>query len=393
MFLTLPSQHRATCRKGNKKASLTTLTITSRGLTSTFGAIMTSISATTSSTFTSPLQKLQDQLQAEVNSGAVSSSDQSALSSALNDINSSLQSGSASDSSGGSNSSPGALKSKIDGLIANGVSSGKLTSHKATELQRRFNAAFANVASRPPAAGGTHHRHPPPPPHPTPRRHRAQFPAVAAEFAVAPFTDLVGLKRHPPYRRRQQFVVPGASDQLSKLTPRPGGRRRRHEPAAAGSAIPHRGNPARLEWNRAAADALVPSHQPKKGRVMMMTDVMTKPHQLIASDRVEGTAVRRPNGERIGHIERLMIDKISGKVSYAILSFGGFLGIGTNLLPLPWGRLKYNPRFEAYELDIDDEELRRAPSFRADKDFDWGDRSQEAELHRYYGIPPYWGGF
>ena len=75
---------------------------------------------------------------------------------------------------------------------------------------------------------------------------------------------------------------------------------------------------------------------------MTMTDVMTKPHQLIASDRVEGTAVRRPNGERIGHIERLMIDKISGKVSYAMLSFGGFLGMGTSLLPLPWARLSYN---------------------------------------------------
>ena len=52
-----------------------------------------------------------------------------------------------------------------------------------------------------------------------------------------------------------------------------------------------------------------------------MTDVMTKPHQLIASDRIEGTAVRRPNGDRISHIERLMIDKISGKVSYAIPQF------------------------------------------------------------------------
>ena len=90
-----------------------------------------------------------------------------------------------------------------------------------------------------------------------------------------------------------------------------------------------------------------------------MTDVMTKPHQLIASDRVEGCAVRRPNGERIGHIERLMIDKITGKVSYAVLSFGGFLGMGTNLLPLPWARLNYSTKFEAYQLDIDDEELRR----------------------------------
>lgn len=124
-----------------------------------------------------------------------------------------------------------------------------------------------------------------------------------------------------------------------------------------------------------------------------MSDVMPRIHPLIASDRVEGTVVRRPNGDRIGHIERLMIDKASGKVAYAILSFGGFLGMGTSLLPLPWTRLNYNARVEAYELDIEDEELRAAPSFRADKDFDWGDRTQEAELHRYYGIPPYWGGF
>ncbi|WP_454620492.1 PRC-barrel domain-containing protein [Bradyrhizobium cenepequi] len=125
----------------------------------------------------------------------------------------------------------------------------------------------------------------------------------------------------------------------------------------------------------------------------MAAEASTNPHRLIASDRVEGTAVRRPNGEMIGHIERLMIDKVSGQVSYAVLSFGGFFGLGTNLIPLPWARLRYSTRFEAYELDISDEELKRAPSFRADKDFDWGDRSQEVELHRYYGIPPYWGGF
>ena len=124
-----------------------------------------------------------------------------------------------------------------------------------------------------------------------------------------------------------------------------------------------------------------------------MAEVLARPHPLIASDRVEGTVVRRPNGERLGHIERLMIDKLTGKVSYAILSFGGFLGLGSDLLPLPWGRLNYNTELEAYVLDIEDEELRSAPSFRADKDFDWGDRSLETELHRYYGVPPYWGCF
>ena len=99
----------------------------------------------------------------------------------------------------------------------------------------------------------------------------------------------------------------------------------------------------------------------------MAIEVMTRPHQLIASDRVEGTSVRRSNGDRIGHVERLMIDKVTGKVSYAIVSFGGFLGMGTSLLPLPWARLSYNTKFEAYQLDIDDDELRRAPSFAPTK--------------------------
>jgi hypothetical protein len=125
----------------------------------------------------------------------------------------------------------------------------------------------------------------------------------------------------------------------------------------------------------------------------MMNDVMTKPHQLVASDRVDGTVVRRPNGDKIGHIERMMIDKLTGKVAYAVLSFGGFLGIGSRFLPLPWGRLNYNPKLECYQLDLHDDELQRAPSFRADADFDWGNRQSEEELHRYYGVPPYWGGF
>jgi hypothetical protein len=129
---------------------------------------MTSISATSGNSNLSPLQKLQDELQAEVNSGAVSSSDQAALSSALTDINSSLQSNPASASAGGTNSSPGDLKSKIDSLIAGEVSSGKLTSDQATELQGVFKAAFANGAdglSGASGAGGAHHGHhggPPP---------------------------------------------------------------------------------------------------------------------------------------------------------------------------------------------------------------------------------------
>jgi hypothetical protein len=116
-------------------------------------------------------------------------------------------------------------------------------------------------------------------------------------------------------------------------------------------------------------------------------------HCLIASDRVEGTPVRRANGEKVGTIERLMIDKQSGNVAYAVLSFGGFLGIGHKHLPTPWARLKYDRTLGAYQLDLTDEELNRAPSFAADKDFDWGDRSQEIDIHNFYRVPPYWGAF
>ena len=62
-------------------------------------------------------------------------------------------------------------------------------------------------------------------------------------------------------------------------------------------------------------------------------------------------------------------------------------------MPLPWARMTFSRELDAYQLDISDEELRLAPSFLDNEDFDWGDRAKEAELHRYYGMPPYWGGF
>lgn len=114
---------------------------------------MTSISAASAGSYPSPLQKLQDELQSQVTSGAVNSSDQTALSSALSDIDSSLQAGRTSDPSSGTRPS-GDLKSKIDDLISSEVSSGKLTSDQATELQGVFKAAFANG---PGGAGGAHH--------------------------------------------------------------------------------------------------------------------------------------------------------------------------------------------------------------------------------------------
>ncbi|MET3840172.1 hypothetical protein [Bradyrhizobium sp. OAE829] len=105
---------------------------------------MTSISAASAQSYQSPLQKLQNELLSEVNSGVISSSDKDALSAALTDIDSAMQSSRASDQASGTRPSPEEMKSKIDDLISSQVSSGKLTSEQATELQGVFKAAFAN---------------------------------------------------------------------------------------------------------------------------------------------------------------------------------------------------------------------------------------------------------
>jgi hypothetical protein len=121
-------------------------------------------------------------------------------------------------------------------------------------------------------------------------------------------------------------------------------------------------------------------------------DISSETHSLIASDRVEGTPVRRSSGDKIGTIQRLMIDKLSGKVVYAVLSFGGLLGMGQMAqkhLPIPWDRLKYDSAQEAYQLDLTDEELRSAPAYE-EEDFDWGDRSQKAMIRSNY-VRHYWG--
>jgi hypothetical protein len=112
---------------------------------------------------------------------------------------------------------------------------------------------------------------------------------------------------------------------------------------------------------------------------------------LIGSDKVEGTAVYRSNGEKVGAIDRVMIDKVSGKVAYAIMSFGGFLGIGEDYYPLPWSLLTYNPRLEGYEVNVTEQQLRGAPKYSQHETWDWTDRNRAQNVYQYYGLTPYWG--
>src|SRR5687767_6239879 len=104
---------------------------------------------------------------------------------------------------------------------------------------------------------------------------------------------------------------------------------------------------------------------------------------LIESDRVEGTTVYDPQGNNIGSIKRLMIEKVSGKVAYAVLSFGGFLGMGADEHTIPWNKLDYDTSLGGYRTDITEEQLRGAPAFSRGRNYDWLDRQRERVLQDY----------
>ena len=122
-----------------------------------------------------------------------------------------------------------------------------------------------------------------------------------------------------------------------------------------------------------------------------MTDQgVTTGKPLIESDRVEGTTVYDPQGKNIGSIKRLMIEKISGRVAYAVMSFGGFLGMGEEEHAVPWSKLTYDTSLGGYRTDITEDQLRRVPAFTRDRSWDWSDRQRERELHDYYRTRYYW---
>jgi len=107
---------------------------------------------------------------------------------------------------------------------------------------------------------------------------------------------------------------------------------------------------------------------------------------LIGSDKVEGTSVYDANDTKIGSIERVMIDKMSGKVSYAVLSFGGFLGVGDDHYPLPWQSLKYDTNLGGYRTGITETQLKGAPKYGNDNAWNWGDPARARSVNDYYGV-------
>ncbi len=109
-------------------------------------------------------------------------------------------------------------------------------------------------------------------------------------------------------------------------------------------------------------------------------------HILVPSDRVEGCVVYGRDGEKLGTIERLMLDKTTGAVAYTVVRHSGFLGTDVHHYPILWHALKYDPERHAFQTELSLEEL-RAGMCELDGDaFDWGDRSPPYPQRAYWGI-------
>jgi len=113
-------------------------------------------------------------------------------------------------------------------------------------------------------------------------------------------------------------------------------------------------------------------------------------NRLIAGSKVAGTSVYDTQGGKLGVIDDVMIDKETGRIAYAVMSFGGFLGIGDRHHPLPWSTLHYDRAVGGYVVNLDRRQLEGAPAYADDEDIQWDDEAWGRRVHDYYRAEPYW---
>jgi sporulation protein YlmC with PRC-barrel domain len=112
--------------------------------------------------------------------------------------------------------------------------------------------------------------------------------------------------------------------------------------------------------------------------------------RVLAASTLTGDRVRNNAGEDLGKIEEIMLDIHSGRIAYAVLSFGGFLGMGNKLFAVPWHSLRVDLENHEFVLDVSRETLENAPGFDKDDWPDMADPDWGAQIHRHYGRSPYW---
>ena len=112
--------------------------------------------------------------------------------------------------------------------------------------------------------------------------------------------------------------------------------------------------------------------------------------RVLSASTLAGDHVRNPEGEDLGKVEEIMLDVATGRVAYAVLSFGGFLGMGSKLFALPWEALTLDEDNHEFVLNVSKQKLENAPGFDKDNWPDMADTTWGSEVFTYYGATPYW---
>jgi sporulation protein YlmC with PRC-barrel domain len=120
------------------------------------------------------------------------------------------------------------------------------------------------------------------------------------------------------------------------------------------------------------------------------TDPDKKYRRVLAASTLAGDSVRNSAGEDLGKVDEIMIDIPSGRVAYAVLSFGGVLRMGNKLFAVPWSALRVDEDEKCFILDVDQKTLESAPGFNTDNWPDMADTTWGSEVFRHYGATPYW---
>jgi hypothetical protein len=174
-------------------------------------------------------------------------------------------------------------------------------------------------------------------------------------------------------------LVTGGSQRSPSTPSQPSG------PSAKSSSLPSWAAPALGVAALAAAGAFFARSRKSETEQFDLQLQTDEDMRLISSRKVEGTPVLGRDGERLGRIDSFMVDKYSGRVAYAVLSFGGTMGLGESLFPLPWSSLTYDERRDGYVIAISAEELSRAPRFKPSEAPEF-DADYRRSVHRAHGV-------
>lgn len=116
----------------------------------------------------------------------------------------------------------------------------------------------------------------------------------------------------------------------------------------------------------------------------------TATRSTLSATTLIGDDIRNREGETVGTLKEIMLDHESGRIAYAVLSVGGFLGMGERLFAVPWNSLDLDASNHALIFDVDKDRLSKAPGFDPDNWPDMSDRTWGEEVHEFYGTQPYW---